>query len=74
VDTQINNNQITAGQKVKETLTDNKGEFFLALNIGAYTLAIYKEGFIPNPKLIIGVVISSDSVTTLQKDIRLYPQ
>ena len=74
VDTQINNNQITAGQKVKETLTDDKGEFFLALNIGAYTLAIYKEGFIPNPKLIIGVVISSASLSPLQKDIRLYPQ
>ncbi len=75
VDATINDgNQIISGQKVKETLTNDQGEFFLALNIGAYTLAIYKEGFIPNPKLIIGVVISSDSVTTLHEDISLYPQ
>ncbi len=74
VNTQINNNQIISGQIVKDTLTDDQGEFFLSLDIGAYTLAIHKDGFIPAPKLIIGVVINSDSVTTLQKDISLYPQ
>ncbi len=73
VDTTINNgNQIVAGRMVDDTLTNDQGEFFLSLGIGAYTLAIHKEGFIP--KLIIGVVINSDSVTTLQKDISLYPQ
>jgi hypothetical protein len=73
VNTEINNNQIASGQKVSETLTNDQGEFFLTLDIGAYTLAVYKEGFSPNPRLIIGVVISSDSVTILSKDISLFP-
>lgn len=74
VDTQINDNQIISGEMVKQTLTNEKGEFFLTLNIGSYTLAIYKEGFLPNPRLIIAVVIRSESVTSLPNDIVLFPK
>jgi hypothetical protein len=74
VNTTINNGQIVSGQIVDQTLTDGQGGFFLSLSIGAYTLAVHKDGFIPDPKLIVGAVIRSDSVTTLQKDISLYPQ